>query len=257
MNKGMRIVSPFKPFPPESDLHKGLSDFDWHGALRMMAHSARQFCHAHVSTVTDLTSDVPGEALRFQTSENRLMLWTLEAQAAFLGSKWFDRNTVLVDADQLICADLTRYFVAGADLVVLIRSKVKNADEGWQTLLNGMQWWNVRGRDRLAGFYQQALALAKTLPEASLQWGADTEAVRLLLEPLELGMQLRQGLQVCMLESTTVLETFSDSHRLRLAEGRLKWPMRPVLDFRFTRKPYMRPAFEALFVESAREALAC
>ena len=40
----MRVVSPFRPFPAESDPHRALGPFDWVEALRMLRASVLQAC---------------------------------------------------------------------------------------------------------------------------------------------------------------------------------------------------------------------
>lgn len=252
MTRGIRIVAPFRPFPPESALHKELQAFDWTAAIQMMAHSAGLACHCPVSVITDVDYAAPIPALQYVTMTRRLMLWTLEVARCYLESDDFDRDTVSVDVDQLLYRDLAPGFARGVDLTVLIRPTAKHqAETRGQPLLNGVQWWALKGRDRLVAFYRAAEALAATLPEGTIRWGADTEAVRQLLEPLELGLHERAGLRVRMIDAATVIEALSEQQIRGLADGQLPWPSRAVLDFRWKRKPYMRAAYAATILKGA------
>ncbi len=251
MNRGIRIVAPFRPFPPESPLHLELAAFDWTDAIRMMAHSAALACHCPVSILTDVDTDVPIHAFKYRTLERRLMLWTLEVICRYLESEDFDRDTVCLDIDQLIYKDLAVWMTPYWNLGVCVRVTPKHQQLDGQPLLNGVQWFARSHRGRLVRFYQAALELARTLPEDRIRWGADTDAVRLLLEPLEVGIQDRAGLRVNMIAADGVLEALSELQIAQLGEGRLPWPTRPVLDFRWKRKPYMRAVYEATILKGA------
>lgn len=252
MTRGIRIVAPFRPFPPESDLHKGLADFDWIDAIRMMRHSAELACHCPVHVITDVDTDLPVPTLKYHTTHRRLMLWYIEVAIRYMESPDFDRDTVMVDSDQLIYRNLAPWFTPGVDLGVLIRPTPKHTVMG-QPVLNGVQFLAVKGRDRLLAFYRQMLDLAQTLPEESLVWGADTEALRLMLEPLELGLHDRAGARVHMIDFSSVLEAMSTQQIQWLSEGRMPRPSRSVLDFRFKRKPLMRPVYEATIQHAAQD----
>lgn len=243
----LRLVAPFKPFAPESELHRSLPTFDWLRALRMLVASARAAGHEDVWAVTDGATSLPVDAIRVETTETRLMLWTLEACAAYLESDAFDRDTVMLDVDQLIFKPLDRFFPKDADLGVLMRPAYKHVDIG-EPLLNGVQFWSVRAKDRLAAFYRSILALARTLPEEDQRWGADTIALRESLRPMRLGLHVRQGLVVSMIPSQCVIEAFSSEQMVALRDRQtLIGPSRPVLDFRWKRKPYMPLVFEHAF----------
>lgn len=246
----MQIAAPFRCGEPESNLHKGLDRFDWMAALRMMAHSAQISSHCPVFAITDRESQLSIEAKRYDTTETRLMLWTIDVAGQFVESDDFDRDTVIVDVDQLFYRDLSPWFTKGADLTVLVRPTVKHLNGG-MPLLNGCMWLSHRSRSRLAVFYARALALAKSLPEPLLRWGADTEAVCRMLEPIELGLHHRSGITVHMVDAQTVLEAFSTDQTRWLSEGRLPWPSRAVLDFRWTRKRYMAAAYHATIMRDA------
>jgi hypothetical protein len=54
-----------------------------------------------------------------------------------------------------------------------------------------------------------------------------------------------------MRDAEAVLETFSTAHQDALDAGRAPWPRRPVLDFRWTRKPSMPAAYKATILAGA------
>lgn len=253
MIRPLRIVLPFRPFEPESELHKSVADFDWLQALRMAVHAAKVSCHCDVVAITDVDTDLPVPALKYETRERRLMLWTLEVCAAYLESDDCDRDTVMLDVDQLVCANLAEVFDRkGAELGLVIRPGEKHAVEnGGQPLLNGVQYWRGKSKKRIAEVFRRALATAKALPEDRITWGADTDALRMQVEPLELGITTRGRLRVQMLDSDAVIETFSSVHQDRIDQGAQPWPGRPVLDFRWTRKPAMPICYRAMFLEGA------
>lgn len=252
MIRPLRIVFPFRPFPAESELHQSLATFDWIEALRMAVHSAKVSCHCDVVAITDVDTELPVPALKYATTERRLMLWALEVCAAYLESSDCDRDTIMLDVDQLICGDLARVFERTADLGLLIRPNDKHAVEnGGQPLLNGVQYWRGKARKRVAQVFRRAIATAKQLSEDRIAWGADTDALRMQVEPLELGTVTRGPLRVQLLDSDKVIETFSTQHQDRLNEGRQPWPSRPVLDFRWVRKPHLPVCYRALFLDGA------
>ncbi len=235
-----RYVAAFRPFQPESKYHLAMADFDWLDALRMLSVSVDRSCKAELQVLTDWDTDLPCPMLRYETSHRRLMLWTLEVSLAYLRSDNFDRDTIALDVDQLVYRDLSRWF-DGADLGLLVRP----GKMAHNALLNGCQWWAVAGKAKLIAFYQQALALAETLPEASIVWGADTEAVRTLIAPIEIGRHARSGLTVDLIASQDVLISFATSHQMVLAHGLMLPPAKPIVDFRGYRKRSMRAFFDA------------
>lgn len=251
MKLGMQIVAPFKPFPAESELHRTCA-FDWLAALQMLAHSGSLACHCPVYALTDQTSDLPIPCLRVATTETRLMPWILEATAQFVRSDAFDRDTVLADVDQLIFRDLAPWFQRATDLTVLVRVTEKHTTNGdGMPVLNGVQWLNPKGKERLIGFYDRVRAVARTLPEKLQRWGADTEALRQVLEPIELGIHERAGAYVRMVDADQVLEAFSTDQIRWLSEGRLPWPTRAVVDFRWKRKRFMSACYKATILKGA------
>lgn len=245
MTETMRIVVPFRPFAPESELHKSLPDFDWLAALQMVVATAARACKCPVNAITDVDTDLPVSSLKYRTTERRLMLWLLEVICCYVESDDFDRDTVILDVDQLIYGPLKPWF-SEADLTVLVRTDEKHRASG-QTLLNGVQWLSYAAKARLGRFYRLVLAGARQMSEASLQWGADTDALRDLLSPIGYGLHGRLGLAVQMLPAAGVLESFSTSHQRKLDRGEFFGPSVPVLDFRYMRKLAMADVYRDTF----------
>ncbi len=248
MTRGLRVVAPFRPFPPEAVHHRALPAFDWIDAIRMMADSAARAGMPLVQVITDVDTDLPVPCLHYVTHERRLMLWYLEIAACYLESDAFDRDTVLVDADQLIYQDLAKWFAKDADLGILVRTRAPKGDRLQLPILNGVQFFAHRGKPRLAAFYREALARAQTLPEPLLVWGADTVALAQLLAPLDIGRQTRGDLQVQLIDSNHVLTALSATHVRWLEAGKFErfLQVHPVLDFRGQyRKGFMRAVYEA------------
>lgn len=245
--KPLRIVAPFRPFAPEAEHHVALAGFDWMAAVRMISHSAEIACGVPVQVITDVDTDLPVPCLKYVTRERRLMLWYLEVAACYLESDDFDRDTVMVDADQLIYKNLRPWFRPGADLGILLRTRYPKGDLMALPILNGVQFWAVAGKVRLAAFYRQALAVAAGLPEDLLVWGADTVALARLLAPLTVGTHDRAGLRVALIDSSDVLVALSSTHMRWLEAGQFQrfMQMAPVLDFRNYRKTYMQRAYDA------------
>src|ERR1041384_7933234 len=188
--KPIRVVAPFLPLEPEAPHHLRLAaeSFDWPGAIAMLADSVRRTLGCPFHVITDVAADVTAApTLRYETRERRLMLRNLGVGACCVESDDFDRDTVMLDSDQLIVGDLRPWFQLGSfDLGILVRPRPK-AMPGIP-ILNGVQFLAHRGKAKLSTFYRQALAVARTLPEEQIQWGADTEALRILLEPLHVGL---------------------------------------------------------------------
>ncbi len=240
----MKVVSPYKPFAPESEPHLKLGPFDWGAALSMMGASVSRACGCQTFALTDETATLPIEAYRYRTTEPRLMLWILEVSLAYLSSPQFDEDTVLVSPDVLVLGDLRTYFAA--DLTVLIRTDPKFAA---RPIMNGMQWWRHDARERLIAFYRQALAVARVLSDEMITWGADSDALRVLLEPTSLGIHARSGCDVSMVECESVLRPLTSQMMRAIDRGRtLVVPdAAPAIDFKYaTRKPYMARVWQAL-----------
>jgi hypothetical protein len=235
--------------PAEYDHHKALMDFDWHGAIRMMSDSVARSCGQSVQVLTDVDTDLPFDCLKYVTTHRRLMLWYLEIAAVYLASDDFDRDTIALDSDQLVFGDLARWFAPLMDLGILARPLPPKDPEGF-TILNGVQLWSHRAKPALAAFYRQALALAETLPEDVIAWGADTVALQMLLDPVVdyLGAIVpRAGLRVRLLAADDVLERLSSTQIRHLQSGERITRTRDVLDFRNMRKRFMKEFYAATF----------
>jgi hypothetical protein len=246
----LRIVSPYRPFAPESDEHHILGPFDWVGALAMLQDSARRVVrHVEAVAITDVDAAPLGvPSLLFQTTERRLMLWILDVSLQYLQSEAFDRDTVLVSPDMLLLQDPRPWFHPDAHLGVLVRTSDKHRQSG-RMILNQMQWWPVAGKAQLVHFYRQALEIARALPEDVIRWGADSVPLQQLLDPIEQGVASRAGLVVSMIEAEHAIESLSSYHIQCLEGGLPLGTSRTALDFRYLRKHRMREAYNALFGE--------
>lgn len=244
MSADLLVVAPYRAMPAESASHKRLGPFDWVEAARMLRISVAESCRCETVILSDDETPVgTSPVLRFPTSEPKLMLWILEVSLAYLHSDAFVCDTVFASPDTIVRGDLRRYF--RGDLTLLTRSNPKYAA---RPILNALQFWPVRSRDALIEFYTQALAIARALPEDAQRWGADSEALRVLIAPIELGLSLRGGLRLACLEASTVLYPIQSSMVTRLQTKRRLAPHpAPVVDFKGQRKQWMRMYFEALY----------
>jgi hypothetical protein len=243
----MKIVTPFRPFEPESIEHIRLGPFDWHGAIKMLRASAARFSQCETFVITDVDTTVPGPAHYFETTERRLMLWILEVSLRYLESEHFDQDTVMVSPDILVLGDLRPYFIADLGLVVRTGEKFKDTN---RTVLNGVQWWRHGSKKRLQHFFRKALAIAKELPEARIVWGADTDPLIQLVSPVVGGdIVKRSGLW--FFGHAKVMQSLSSQAIAAIERGE---PMAsspvPLLDFKYQRKHHMRQVFES-FMGSA------
>lgn len=253
MSKGIRVVLPFRPFPPESDLHKELADFDWIQAIRMLSHTVQLSCRCPVHVITDVDTDLPVPTLKYKTVRRRLMLWNLEVCLKYLESPDFDRDTVMLDSDQLVYQDLAPLFIKGVELGVLIRRGSEQTARGEPRLkvLNGVQLWHLKGKTHLQQFYRGALMIAQTLPESRLVWGADTDALEVMLGSLEVGVVYRHSMWIQMINSQAIIEALSDRHTDGLKSGDVPWPDKSVLDFRWKRKVFLPDYYRATIMAKA------
>jgi hypothetical protein len=213
----MKVVSPFRPFPPESQAHQKLGPFDWVRALKMLRKSVRVSCRCETWALTDVDTDLPVPAHAFVTTRRRLMLWLLEVCGCYLASPAFDQDTVMISPDMLVVSDISGWFT-GADLGLMARLGPKHAR---RPILNGIQFWSLAGRDRLIAFYRQALACAEALPDSLIAWGADTEPLIRLLSPLSPGISERNGMRVAMHDAkalTPVVWDFKYLRKQRMAD---------------------------------------
>lgn len=237
----MKVVTPYRPFAPESAAHRKLGPFDWLAAIDMLRVSVRLSCRCDTYVLTDLDSDVPGPVYRYAALESRLMLWLLEVWLRYLESPAFDQDTVMISPDALVFQDLRSWF--RADLGLVVRSGEKY--EG-RRLLNGVQFWRHAAKDRLIAFYRAAYASAQQMDDALLCWGADTKAISAPLEPLSAGPSVYRGLSIYGIEQVLIMLGISGSDRLRLEEGKsVPWPAVPIADFKYLRKRLMPGYFNA------------
>lgn len=234
----MRVVTPFRPFEPESREHLELGDFDWVGATVMLRASVERSCRCETVIITDVDTTL-GRSFQYVTTRRRLMLWILEVCLRYLESDNFDQDTVMVSPDILVLSDLRPFFQA--DLGVIVRSADKFQNE--RPLLNSVQWWRVEAKDRLVDFYRHAIDIAETLPEDVICWGADTEPLLRLLSPLDLGLSARAGLTVHAVDQREVMASFSRRILRQMREGR-PYQGQALMDFKYLRKLHMREFFD-------------
>ncbi len=201
--------------------------------------------------LTDEDADLafPVPTIRHATTRRRLMLWYLEIAAAHLTSPAFDRDTIMLDSDQLVFEDLGAWFTPYTDLSIVARVLRPKDLPGFQ-ILNGVQWWPVASARRLAAFYRVALEMAEGMTEAEIAWGADTVALERLLGPIDatcIGTIVdRGGVRCRLIAEEAMIERLSSVQIRHLAEGKTLTRHRPVLDFRNTRKPFMAATYEKL-----------
>lgn len=241
----MKIVTPFRPFPPESEHHQKLGPFDWADAVRMLRASAAKACGCDTFLITDVDTPAIGQTYAYATTHRRLMLWILDVSLAYLRSNDFDQDTALVSPDVLVFGDPRPYFTA--DLSLLVRTGEKFRSKPEKQILNSVQWWRVDAKARLIDFYQHALALAITLPEDRITWGADTDPLVALAAPVVAGRSDRAGVSFFGVEMSTVMTALTAVDQSRLRDGRA--PHRPrhvFVDFKYGRKAYMRRYFETV-----------
>lgn len=244
----MKIVTPFRPFAPESLHHQRLGPFDWNAAIRMLRTSARRAigCDTFVITDVDAADGVPGPVHAFHTNHRRLMLWILDVSLAYLRSSSFDVDTVLVSPDVLVLGDLRPFF--RADLGLVVRTSDKFAKVPEKQVLNSVQWWRVAAKDQLIAFYARALAMAITLPDNRITWGADTDPLITLIAPVTAGLTQRGDLSVYGHEMATVMLPLSTVNQNRIDRGANPMPTRTALiDFKYGRKRYQQRYFDAVF----------
>lgn len=237
----MKVVTPYRPFEPESAAHQRLGPFDWPAAVGMLRTSVQLACGCECYTLTDLETPLAVPTHRYPLTESRLMLWLLAVCLDYLRSDAFDDDTVLISPDALVFADLRQWF--RADLGVIVRVSPKFAQK--RPLLNGVQFWRLTARPRLVAFYEQALAIAHTLPDNLITWGADTEPLRRLLEPLIAGPMLRAGLTVYGIRRVDLFQSVDQIAAARLAHGETPHPSTAIVDFRYLRKHLMSAYFAA------------
>jgi hypothetical protein len=234
----MRIVSPYQPFPVARHSQEG---FDWIAALQMLRASAAHAGGWDVVALTEHGTPLPGPVFAYATGEARLMLWILGVSLAYLSSPQFDQDTVLLSPDTLVVGDLQPGFAA--DLTVLVRPLPRYA---LRPVLNVAQWWPVAAKAQLIAFYQQTLAVARTLPPNIIEWGADCEALRLVLAPIRPGVHRRMGLTVSLQPAARWLRGVNPAIVAAFERVPSSWGPTPIVDFKYHGKPLMPRFFAAL-----------
>ncbi len=245
----MRVVSAYRRQAPESGNHLRVSGFDWIGAMNMLRASVTRSCACETWALTDTETDFSAfdggaaRVLRFPSEERHLMLWILAVSLQYLRSSEFTEDTVFVSPDNLVIRDLRPRFAG--DLSLLVRSGEKYKD---RPILNAVQWWPLASREKLCAFYEQALAVARTLPDACIRWGADSESLRQLVSPIVTGLQYRAGLRVNLVEAGTALWSISGTaarHSI-IAKKKIRLPDGvEIVDFKGGRKLHMADYFAA------------
>lgn len=238
----LRVVSPYRPFEPESESHRTLGPFDWPGALAMLALSVRLVMpDCPVVALTDETTALPVPVLRFRTDATRLMLWILEVSQRYLSSAHFDRDTILLSPDLLVFRSLRPWMDRGEFLVLMRRRFPVHP------ILNAVQFWPVAKRDDLVEFYTKAVEIGRKLPENYQVWGGDTKPLQKLLRPIVEGPVMRNGRHLAtLIEADELMEGYRSSTEVALDQGVVVYPSRPIVDFRYLRKRSMRRYFEAV-----------
>jgi len=242
----LKIVSAYTPIPinesvSPGDFHKelALAGFDWLDALQMLRSSAQR--RAGVETFAITNAELPFPHYRYATAEKKLMLWVLEVSLMYLASDDFDQNTVFIAPDSLVLKPLDVF--GDFDIAVTWRGPKFPWDGEFpaSALMNGLQWWAVAGKKRLVALYEQALDIARALPEAEQDWGADTIPLVRLLGPFEPGLFDRGGLALRVLPFGSLLTIVE--HR----RGKKEPASALVVDFKYRNKMHMREYYGAHF----------
>lgn len=235
----LRVVTPFRPFEPESAEHLALGQFDWVGAIEMLRESVRRSNRCETVAITDADTALPGPTFQYTTRERRLMFWILEVSLCYLAGPHFDRDTVFVSPDSLVFCDLKRWFAGDIGMVI-------RPEHDARPILNGLQWWPFASRTRLVQLFTDALAAAKQMPEDVQVWGADSEPFRKLLKPLYAGCGPRKFHIVAnLIDSRHILHPLTSQAIAALEAGQQVDPPDAVVDFRFLRKQHMRAYYDA------------
>jgi hypothetical protein len=235
----MKVVSPYKPYPPTAPAHRKLGPFDWPGALAMLHHSVQASCRCECYALTDEATEVPIPTLRLPLPEMPLMLWILSVSLAYLESDYFDEDTALVSPDALVFCNLRQWFAG--DLGVVVRGPKFER----RPLLNGVQLWTHKAKPRLIAFYRQAVELAHEMPPG---WGRDTAPLVELLAPLSTGLMSRHGLKVRGIPQSVFFRCPSAVDERRMAKGHQPSPT-PIVDFKYLKKRLMADYYAAMFGE--------
>lgn len=173
----MRVVTPYRPFAPESPSHRRLGEFDWVDAICMLRESAFRACGVEVCAITDVDTALPVPTFHYRTEYRRLMPWIVEVANCYVQSDDFDRDTVMVSPDVLVFGDLSRWF-GDYDLGLLARRNPK------KPMLNAVQFWPHARRTNLRALYRMVAADVGRLTPKELRWGGDTTPFTRLFGPV-------------------------------------------------------------------------
>src|SRR3990172_12606973 len=153
----MKVISPFRPFQPESPFHLALGPFDWIAALKMLRHSVKVSNGCDTYVISD--RELPGlKVHKYKTKSRRLMLWLLEIIWQYLESPDFDQDTVFIAPDDLVFSPLEQRF-GDYDLGLLYRPPVARWDR--VPLLLAVQFFRRQAQKALAKLYKDALKVAR------------------------------------------------------------------------------------------------
>lgn len=238
----MKIVTPYRPFVPESLSHQRMPDFEWPAAIEMLRASAWESCQVETFVLTDCSTKGVGQAHRYVPERKRLMVWLLEVCLAYLESDDFDQDTAMLSPDMLVYSDLRPFFQADLGIVARLSPKFR---ESGRTLLFGAQFWRHAAKARLVDLYRRALAIADALPEHAQVWGADIEPFQRLISPSSYGTKTFGALSVHFFPEGDVMASTTARDEQRLQAGEAPVPEAPIVDFRYMRKLSMKAYFDA------------
>lgn len=248
-----RIVSPFRPFKPESEEHINLGPFDWLRAMNMLKISAQYCAHTEVVVLTDEKSHIGLPAFRYKPRCNRLMPWILDVSLAYLESEEFDRDTWFISPDMMVMKELDNIVPAHADLMLLSHNE-------HLPIINHTQFWRHKAKKKLIKFFRQCYERSLKLSEDHLRWGADTEPFINFLDPVPLdgGSKKYQGLNIHFLPRASIALRVNE-RVLNKGSGHWQSFPVPIAEFTYGRKKHMDCFFERSFYKEmlfARQARA-
>lgn len=187
-----------------------------------MAKSGERFGYRTL-VVTDSATDIESPWLRVGNAKDEgLMMWLLRAQhAAIVASQ---EPAIMVSPDTLIARPLD--FLTGFDMTLLTRVKPK-------PIINSVIAF--RPSDALTQLWGEIVATAASLSAASLEWGADIDALvkHLQIKPNENCARSVSGVTVRFMPIEGKFQS--------VRHDRLPHNMQvPIWDFKGSRKRHMR-----------------
>lgn len=214
----MKIVTFYADcsLPPKAQSNQ--SGFDWRKAMGWLRKSAAKQGYETV-VVSDDVTDIAADIRIGNAKDSGLMLWILQAQAEAI--RQAQGPSVMVSPDSLVKGPLDCLF-GDWDLVLLTRTKPK-------PIVN-----SVIGFLPSEQLYSMWLAMtehAKSLPPASLTWGADIDALvsYMKIQPSENSVRTIDDVKVCFMPMFHVFTSFSSGQS----------PKTPIWDFKGPRKKFM------------------